>query len=99
MGAGVADELFALERAEEGGALALLVPSRFEGFGMIAAEGLTAGVPVVASRIVALVEVVRPPQGGIVFTPGDPAALTRAVGQRLDSRERRVALGLAGGSP
>jgi glycosyltransferase involved in cell wall biosynthesis len=44
------DELYA-------GATAVLVPSRYEGFGYAVAEGICAGVPVIAARSSSLVEV------------------------------------------
>jgi glycosyltransferase involved in cell wall biosynthesis len=78
------------------GALALIVPSRFEGFGMVAAEGLAAGVPVVTSNLATLVDIVRPPACGQVFPPDDPKALCSAVGSLLDEPERRVELSEAG---
>lgn len=78
------------------GALALIVPSRFEGFGMVAAEGLAAGVPVVASQLPPLVEMVRPPIGGAVFPPDDPTALCAVVSALLDAPARRAQLSAAG---
>jgi phosphatidylinositol alpha-mannosyltransferase/D-inositol-3-phosphate glycosyltransferase len=78
------------------GALALIVPSRFEGFGMVVAEGLAAGVPVVASQLASLLDLVRPPAGGEVFPPDDPTALCTAVNALLDDPARRAELSLAG---
>jgi glycosyltransferase involved in cell wall biosynthesis len=68
-----------LERLRRGAALAI-VPSRSaETFGMAAAEAMAATVPVVASRIGALPELVE--QDGLV-DPGDVAALAEAIGRR-----------------
>jgi glycosyltransferase involved in cell wall biosynthesis len=68
-----------LERLRKGAALAI-VPSRSaETFGMAAAEAMAAGVPVVASRIGALPELVE--QDGLV-DPGDATALAEAIGRR-----------------
>ncbi len=68
-----------LERLRKGAALAI-VPSRSaETFGMAAAEAMAAGVPVVASRIGALPELVEPE--GLV-DPGDATALAEAIGRR-----------------
>lgn len=78
------------------GALVLIVPSRFEGFGMVVAEGLAAGVPVVASQLAPLVDILRPPLGGEVFPADDPAALCSVVSALLDAPARRAALSIAG---
>ncbi|MFZ2112415.1 MAG: glycosyltransferase family 4 protein [Solirubrobacteraceae bacterium] len=68
-----------LERLRKGAALAI-VPSRSaETFGMAAAEAMAAGLPVVASRIGALPELVE--HDGLV-DPGDITALAEAIGRR-----------------
>ncbi len=68
-----------LDRLRRGAAVAI-VPSRSaETFGMAAAEAMAAGVPVVASRIGALPELVEPE--GLV-EPGDAAALAEAIERR-----------------
>jgi glycosyltransferase involved in cell wall biosynthesis len=65
-----------LDRLRAGAALAI-VPSRSaETFGMAAAEAMAAGLPVVASRIGALPELVD--QAGLV-EPGDVNALAEAI--------------------
>jgi glycosyltransferase involved in cell wall biosynthesis len=87
-------------RALRDGAAIALVPSRAaESFGLAAAEAMAAGLPVVASRIGALTELlgdaapapggaaaVRPHDGALV-TPGDAAAMAAAIG-RLWGDER-----------
>lgn len=68
-----------LQRLRAGAELAI-VPSRSaETFGMAAAEAMAAGVPVVASRVGALPELVE--SAGLV-DPGDAAALAEAIGRR-----------------
>jgi glycosyltransferase involved in cell wall biosynthesis len=67
-----------LERLRAGAALAI-VPSRSaETFGMAAAEAMAAGVPVVASRVGALPELVE--QRALV-EPGDSGALAETIGR------------------
>jgi glycosyltransferase involved in cell wall biosynthesis len=65
-------------------AAVMLMPSRFEGFGMVAAEAMAAGIPLVASDVDSLPEVVSPPAGGILVPPGDAAAFARAAGSLLE---------------
>jgi glycosyltransferase involved in cell wall biosynthesis len=68
-----------LDRLRARAALAI-VPSRSaETFGMAAAEAMAAGVPVVASRIGALPELVEEVD---LVDPGDTAALARAIGRQ-----------------
>ena len=47
----------------------LLVPSRWEGFGLVAVEAMQAGLPVFASRVGGLQDVVADGQTGRLFTP------------------------------
>lgn len=68
-----------LERLRKGAALAIIPSRSAETFGMAAAEAMAAGVPVVASRIGALPELVE--QEGLV-DPGDATALAEAIGRR-----------------
>lgn len=67
-----------LKRLRNGAALAI-VPSRSaETFGMAAAEAMAAGLPVVASRVGALPELVE--EAGLA-KPGDAASLAEAIGR------------------
>jgi glycosyltransferase involved in cell wall biosynthesis len=60
---------------------AFVMPSLFESYGMAAAEAMTWGKPVVASRVGGLPEVVG--DGGILVPPRDSAALTEALNALL----------------
>jgi len=72
------------------GALALLMPSRLEGLPMVPAEAMAAGVPVVATDVAAVSEVVAPPQGGVLVPAGDAGALAAATLALLDDPARRA---------
>jgi glycosyltransferase involved in cell wall biosynthesis len=75
------------------GAGVALVPSRSqETFGLAAAEAMAAGVPVVASRIGALPELLGDEDG--LVPPGDPGALAAAARDRFGSADA-AARGLA----
>lgn len=74
------------------GAAVQLMPSRFEGFGMVAAEAMAAGVPLVAAAAGSLPEVVDAPRGGVLVPPADAPALAEAVARLLDDRAAREAL-------
>jgi glycosyltransferase involved in cell wall biosynthesis len=64
------------------GCTCLVCPSVYEGFGMTVLEGLSAGVPVVASDIPPHREVA---EGAVTyFPPGDPADLARALNAVLE---------------
>ncbi len=61
-------------------AAVVVVPSRWESFGYVAAEAAAAGRPVVASRIPALEPVIVDGVTGRLVPPGDAAALAGALG-------------------
>lgn len=58
---------------------ALLFPSRSEGFGLVAAEAMACGLPVISARSASLVEVVGDSQTGRLCPPDDVAAFVAAV--------------------
>jgi phosphatidylinositol alpha-mannosyltransferase len=66
-----------------------------ESFGVVLAEGMAAGLPVVASRIPGYVDVL-PETCGRLVPPGDPEALAAALGELLADAELRSRLGEAG---
>jgi glycosyltransferase involved in cell wall biosynthesis len=72
-------------------------PSRAESFGLAVREAFLAGVPVLASRVAALEEAVAEGRGGLLFPPGDDAALAGLL-ERL-AGEPGLAAALAAGVP
>lgn len=72
-----------------------VVPSTSEAFPNAAVEAMAAGVPVVASAVGGLVELVRPGQNGLLVPHSDPAALAQAIELLLGDARLRGRLGRA----
>jgi alpha-1,3-rhamnosyl/mannosyltransferase len=76
------------------GAVAVVVPSRKEGFGLPVLEGLAAGIPVLASDTAALREA-----GGDAaryLPPDDPGPWSRAIAELAEDADERARLGELG---
>ncbi|WP_026426144.1 glycosyltransferase family 4 protein [Actinokineospora inagensis] len=63
---------------------AVVLPSRYEPFGIVALEAAAVGVPLIASTAGGLGEVVIDGETGLSFTPGDVAAIATAIRQVLN---------------
>jgi phosphatidyl-myo-inositol alpha-mannosyltransferase len=66
-----------------------------ESFGIVTAEAMAAGLPVVASDIDAFHQVLDGGEAGELFAVGDPDDLARAAGHLLDDAGRRAELSAA----
>jgi glycosyltransferase involved in cell wall biosynthesis len=79
-----------------GSAALAVVPATWdEAFGLTVVEAMAAGVPVVATRVGAIPEVVEDGVTGVLVAPGDADALARAIAALLadPSRAARLANG------
>jgi glycosyltransferase involved in cell wall biosynthesis len=73
-----------------------VLPSRSEGFGVVVAEAMAFGKPVVASRVGGLAELVVDETTGILVPPRRPDLLRAALERLLADSELRHRMGLAG---
>jgi glycosyltransferase involved in cell wall biosynthesis len=74
----------------------LVLPSRYEGFGLVLAEAMAMGVPIVATNVVGIEDVVTNGSNGLLVPYGDPIALAGAalrLFEDLPLRERLVSRG------
>ena len=72
------------------------LPTVQEGFGLVFAEAMAAGLPVVACRAAAVPEVVRDGETGLLVEPRTPAALAAALERVLEDDTMRKDMGMAG---
>jgi phosphatidyl-myo-inositol alpha-mannosyltransferase len=66
-----------------------------ESFGIVLAEAMAAGAPIVASDLDAFRRVLRGGRAGELFTSGDPDDLAAAIGRLLDDPQQRASLSAA----
>lgn len=90
-----------LPRAEAlrvvGAAALQIVPSRwFEGMPLVILEAWALGVPVIASRLGGMAEMIGDDERGLGFTPGDAEALQHSVRRLLQSPDLAATLRAAG---
>jgi alpha-maltose-1-phosphate synthase len=73
-----------------------VLPTLREAFGIVIVEAMTFGVPVVASRVEAIPEIVSHGETGLLVPPSDPGALARALCDVLGDPVRARLMGAAG---
>jgi glycosyltransferase involved in cell wall biosynthesis len=73
-----------------------VLPSLWEPFGLVTAEAMACGKPVVATNVGGLPEIVEHDVTGLLVPPGQVEPLANALSALLDSKALRVRLGAAG---
>ena len=70
-----------------------VLPSRLEAFGLVLLEAGAFGLPVVATRVGGIPEIIAGPEYGVLVEPDDPEALERALEDLLQHAEKARAMG------
>lgn len=73
----------------------LILPSFAEGLPVVLMEAMASRVPVIATRIAGVAELVDDGVHGILVPPGDIHSLEKAIGVLLKDPDRRFAMGIA----
>ena len=71
-----------------------VLPSVSEGLPNVVLEAMACSLPVVATSVGGVPEILANKQNGILVPPRDPMAIATAILELLDNRERRVSIGL-----
>ena len=74
----------------------LVLPSEAEGFGLVLIEAMAAGVPVVATRVPGIIDVVEHERTGLLVDPARPGELAGAIRRVIDDGQLRSRLIEAG---
>ncbi|OLB15188.1 MAG: hypothetical protein AUH07_03240 [Gemmatimonadetes bacterium 13_2_20CM_70_9] len=70
-----------------------VLPSLFEPFGIVLLEAMAAGLPVVASRVGGIVDVVEDGKTGLLVPPRNPQAIADAIERLLSNPTLRQRMG------
>jgi glycosyltransferase involved in cell wall biosynthesis len=70
-----------------------ILPSYYEGMPMVILEALSAGLPVIATPVGGIPEVVRENHNGLLVEPGDIGAISKAIETLLANASLRMEMG------
>ena len=73
----------------------LVVPSRYEPFGMVVLEGMLHGLPVIAAEVGGPADILEHGRTGLLFPPRNVTALAAALRQLVENDEDRRRMGHA----
>jgi glycosyltransferase involved in cell wall biosynthesis len=73
-----------------------VLPSLNEGMGRVLVEAMAAGLPIVASRVGGIPDLVKNGQNGLLLPPEDAIALEKAISSLLEDKKKRKRMGQAG---
>jgi glycosyltransferase involved in cell wall biosynthesis len=73
----------------------LVVPSFYEGFGIVYIEGMGFGLPVIASTAGGAGEIVEPGKDGFLVAPGDASSLSKYLSDLIQDRNKLACMGIA----
>jgi glycosyltransferase involved in cell wall biosynthesis len=73
-----------------------VLPSLNEGMGRVLVEAMAAGLPIVASRVGGIPDLVKHGKNGLLVPPADASALENDISVLLEDKEKRKRMGEAG---
>jgi glycosyltransferase involved in cell wall biosynthesis len=73
-----------------------VLPSLNEGMGRVLVEAMAVGLPIVASRVGGIPDLVKDGKNGLLVPPADASALGKAISDLLTDKEKRNRMGEAG---
>ena len=73
----------------------LVVPSRYEPFGMVVLEGMLHGLPVIAAEVGGPADILQHGRTGLLFPPRNVTALAAVLRQLVENSEDRHRMGYA----
>lgn len=73
----------------------LVYPSQYDAFGMVVAEAMSSGLPVIAGHSIGAAEWIVHGKNGFVINPGQPSELTNALRHLSSLPDQGAAIGMA----